>query len=180
MESIVSMTGRLGTNVELRKTQGGHDLATFRLASSRRYFHNGDWVDSPTMWLTVKCFRNFATNVAVSLRKGQAVVVVGRLELEQWTSQTGEERERMVLHAHAIGHDLNWGITTLHRLQRDRVEPQPGDEFVPEQENTGQEATEQGGTERDLVGAEAEQSADGELMTPEEFVAAMATPIGAR
>ncbi|MDO5684162.1 MAG: single-stranded DNA-binding protein, partial [Propionibacteriaceae bacterium] len=118
METIVSVTGRLGTHVDCGQTNAGHDYASFRLATSRRILRDGQWEEGPTSWLTVKCFREFATNVSLSLRKGNAVLVVGRLEIEEWTSPEGHRRQRPVIYAHAIGHDLNFGVSQHRRLER--------------------------------------------------------------
>lgn len=123
MQTMMSVTGRLGTNVELRRTNSQVDYASFRLATSQRLMRDGQWVDGPTSWITVKSFRQLASNMAMSLRKGQAVVVVGRLEVEEWVTSEGVQRESAVLYASAIGHDLNWGVSTLHRLERQRIEP---------------------------------------------------------
>lgn len=53
MQTIMSVAGRLGTNVELRRTSSQVDYATFRLATSRRLVRDGQWVDGPTSWVDV-------------------------------------------------------------------------------------------------------------------------------
>lgn len=166
MDTVVSMSGRLGNNVELRRTDSQVDYASFRLATSRRMLRDGEWVDGPTSWVTVKSFRQLATNVAMSLRKGQAVVVVGRLEVEEWVTSDGVQRESAVLYAHALGHDLNWGVSTLHRLERQRTEPV----------EAAQPASEDDRPDHGEQGTGGDDPAD--MATAESLAAGIGTPVG--
>lgn len=166
MQTIMSVAGRLGTNVELRKTNSQMDYATFRLATNQRLMRDGQWVDGPTSWITVKSFRQLATNIAMSLHKGQAVLVVGRLEVEEWVTNEGVQRESAVLYASAIGHDLNWGVSTLHRLERQRIEPveapEPDPDYdLPDQPGPAEIADEQV-----------------DLSSDESFAAGLGVPVG--
>ena len=114
MESYVHVTGYVGTDVELRTNSG---LATFRLATTPRYRKNGDWVDGHTTWLTVTCWRSLAEHVAGSIRKGDPVIVVGRLRTNVWQGQDGPV-ERLVLEAITLGHDLSRGTSAFRRIER--------------------------------------------------------------
>jgi single-strand DNA-binding protein len=114
MESYVHVTGYVGTDVELRSGSG---LATFRLATTPRYRKNGDWVDGNTTWLTVTCWRSLAEHVASSIRKGEPVIVVGRLRTNVWQGQDGPV-ERLILEAITVGHDLSRGTSAFRRMER--------------------------------------------------------------
>jgi single-strand DNA-binding protein len=114
MESYVHVTGYVGTDVELRSGSG---LATFRLATTPRYRKNGDWVDGNTTWLTVTCWRSLAEHVASSIRKGDPVIVVGRLRTNVWQGQDGPV-ERLILEAITVGHDLSRGTSAFRRMER--------------------------------------------------------------
>lgn len=188
METIVSMTGRLGNNVELRKTNAEVDYATFRLATNRRSLRDGAWVDGPTSWITVKCFRQLARNVAYSLRKGQPIVVVGRLEVEEWVTQTGVPRESAVLYAQAIGHDLNWGVSMLSRLERDKgtvtVPERPDDPEQPKSQDTdpapfGYSKPHQDGQVKAGDQPDDDEDDDGVVAQAESYMASIGTPLGA-
>lgn len=137
MEPTVSMTGRLGTDVEERTTRQGVPYVTFRMASTSRFQREGAWVDGPTTWVTVRCYRQLAEHVSLSLRKGQPVVVTGRLRTESWQDQSGATRERTVLEAQALGHDLTWGATVFSRVVKDlppeRREADPGGQEAMQQ-----------------------------------------------
>jgi single-strand DNA-binding protein len=114
MESYVHVTGYVGTDIELRSGTG---LATFRLATTPRYRKNGDWVDGNTTWLTVTCWRTLAEHVASSIRKGDPVIVVGRLRTNVWQGQDGPV-ERLILEAITVGHDLSRGTSAFRRIER--------------------------------------------------------------
>lgn len=132
MDTQVTMTGNVGTDIELFGG-GSHDwlYAQFRLASTRRFHRGGSWQDSPTVWLTVTCKnRTLAENVHASLSKGDPVIVTGRLSS---TSFTRDEQviERVVLDATAVGHDLGRGVTSFRRVER-TTEPVADSDAEPE------------------------------------------------
>ncbi len=118
MDAHVNLTGNVGGDVEYRNTT--IPLASFRLACTPRIRRAGDWVDAPTTWLTVTCFRGLAEHVASSVRRGDPVIVSGRLRTNVWTKE-GVEHERLVLEATTVGHDLTWGTSAFHRAARTAV-----------------------------------------------------------
>ncbi len=91
-------------------------FTSFRMASTRRYFDRtqNTWTDGRTEWFTVKAWRQSALNVAASLRKGDPVLVHGRLSTEQWDGPDGP-RTSLVLEALAVGPDLTYGRATFAR-----------------------------------------------------------------
>jgi single-strand DNA-binding protein len=118
MDTIVSMTGRLGTDVERKTSRHGTDYIKFRLGTTRRIQRDGEWVDGDTTWVSVRCYRQLAVNANFSLQKGDPIVVVGRLRVETWVTDAGVQRENTVLDADAIGHDLTWGTSRYRRAER--------------------------------------------------------------
>lgn len=94
----------------------GVPFTSFRLASTPRHFdtRQGCWVDGRTEWVTVKAFRDSAFNVAASVHKGDPVLVHGRLQTQEWQSETGP-RTTLVLEATALGHDLTRGTAIFAR-----------------------------------------------------------------
>ena len=94
----------------------GVPFTSFRVASTPRHFDasQGSWVDGRTQWVTVKAFRDMAFNVAASVHKGDPVLVHGRLQTEEWQSETGQ-RTTVVVEAVALGHDLARGTGRFAR-----------------------------------------------------------------
>src|SRR5688500_11008744 len=81
----VTLVGWVGTEPKHHTGASTTPCTSFRMANTRRYFdraQNG-WADGRTEWFTVKVWRQSALNVATSLRKGDPVLVHGRLATEQ-------------------------------------------------------------------------------------------------
>jgi single-strand DNA-binding protein len=113
MEAFVQMTGYVGGDVSLREAATAQ-VADFRLASTPRVQRNGEWEDGPTTWITVKAWRLLAKNVASSLRRGDPVIVIGRLRTSTW-ERDGQTYERLELDAVTVGPDLRRGQSTFHK-----------------------------------------------------------------
>ncbi|MCC2334620.1 single-stranded DNA-binding protein [Cellulomonas wangsupingiae] len=143
----VTVVGWVGSDLRTYHLDGvgGVPYAQFRLASTRRVLdrQTGAFRDGPTLWFTVKAWRTVAVNLGASLRKGDPVVVVGRLAQSEWVAQDGAPRSELVLEALALGHDLGYGTSqfrrTLSGVRRGRDEPQraPGDAAGPGEEPAG-------------------------------------------
>ncbi len=118
----VTLSGFVATTPTLFRSQSGNDFTSFRIAQTRRYLdrERGEWVDGRTLWFTVKAWKNTARNVAISLHKGDPVVVTGRLSLDEWDGQDGP-RTSLVVEATALGPDLSLGearfARTVHRRE---------------------------------------------------------------
>jgi len=137
----IALTGLVGTEPRSMITGSGVTITSFRLASTLRKFDKlkNEWVDDITNWYSVSTYRALATNVAASIKKGERVVVIGRLRLRQWDNgqKTGMSAD---IDADSVGHDLNVGSASFSRTvhssaHRDEVtEHEPEDTFgVPSQ-----------------------------------------------
>jgi single-strand DNA-binding protein len=116
--ATVTVTGWAGTTP--REVSGdGVAFTSFRVSVAERRFdaRSGEWGDGPTEWFTVKAFRDLALNVAESIRKGDPVVVTGRLRTEVWEAERGPQ-PGFVIEADAVGHDLSWGAGSFRRRVR--------------------------------------------------------------
>jgi single-strand DNA-binding protein len=102
------ISGNLATDVRHRVTGSGRHMAQFRLASNRRWVDSGGQQRESTSYVAVRCFGALADNVTSSLRKGDAVLVVGRFEVEE-TERDGHRSRDMVVLASAAGPDLSMG-----------------------------------------------------------------------
>lgn len=111
----VTVVGWVASN-PLEIKGSGVPFTKFRLGTTPRYFDNRQeaWADGRTEWITVKAFRDVAFNVAASVRKGDPVLVLGRLHTEEWVGEDGP-RTSLVLEASALGHDLTYGTAKFAR-----------------------------------------------------------------
>ena len=121
MTDIITVTGVVGTDPKHHVTAGGLAITSFRLASTRRVFdrEKGAWEDGETNWYTVSTFRQLALNASLSIRKGERLIIRGRLRLRAW--ETGERSGTAVeIEADSIGHDLAWCVSTYSKVRTAR------------------------------------------------------------
>jgi single-strand DNA-binding protein len=130
-ETFVTLAGWLGSDVTLRQASGV-PVASFRVASTpRRYQRKTDtWADGDTQWFSVNAWRGLAENCDVSLRRGDPVVVHGKLSAHAWTNKAGLEVTTFEVEAAFVAHDLNRGTTAFTR-RRSGPQPAAGDETAP-------------------------------------------------
>lgn len=172
MEAQVWITGRVGGEVELR--DAASPWATFRMGCTPRLVRGGEWGDEQTIWVTVSCSHRLAEHVRLSLRKGDPVIVGGRLRSRRWVDANGVEHEQLQIRATTVGHDLTAGTSSFYRLKRT-----PAGEVI-EPEEAGAEGTteaecepeESGGIDIDVLAAIAAEEleagmAQAELEDPE-------------
>ncbi|EMY35243.1 single-strand binding protein [Arthrobacter crystallopoietes BAB-32] len=115
MAEYITVRGVVGTEIETRLTNGGTQTANFRLASSERKLENDQWVDKSTNWYRVEAYRYLANNITHSLKKGDRVIVTGKLRLRQWVRDDGHQVTSPEIDAESIGHDLKWGTAKYSR-----------------------------------------------------------------
>jgi single-strand DNA-binding protein len=115
-ESMVTFQGWLGGDVRLQQA-GGAVVARFRVASTPRRLNRstGEWHDGPTQWYSVSAWRGLGDHCAASLRRGDPVVVHGRLTQSTWVNSDGVEMTSLEVDASFVGHDLNRGTSEFTR-----------------------------------------------------------------
>jgi single-strand DNA-binding protein len=138
MSDQYSVTGLVATTPRHLVTQDGLPITSFRLAASLRKFDKqlNRWVEAETNWFTITSFRQLAVNTAVSVSKGDRVVVMGRLRVRDWDN--GERAGTSVeIEAETIGHDMVWGSSTFTRtvnIRETDQDSQPAPEDIEEPE----------------------------------------------
>src|SRR5262249_60434355 len=78
----------------------------------------GEWGDGPTSFVTVLCWRALADNVAMCLRKGEPVLVRGRLRVREYEGKDGSRGTETEIDASSVGHDLSRGVAHFSRTRR--------------------------------------------------------------
>lgn len=118
-DTVMHMVGHVGTDVDYRKVGSGTDLSTFRLATTPRRWDRNQraYVDGTTSWITVQCWRTLALHVRDSIRRGDPILVIGKLKTEEWTKDD-VRNSRFVLEAITAGHDLNRGVSAFEKVVR--------------------------------------------------------------
>src|SRR5262249_55678797 len=99
----VMLIGRLTRDPEVRTFSNGGKVAKFGFAVNNRKKNQqtGQWEDDP-VYLDVEAFNRGefgkqADHVEQNLRKGRQVFIEGHLRLDQWTSQDGQKRSRLIV-----------------------------------------------------------------------------------
>jgi single-strand DNA-binding protein len=116
MTDSMCVTGLVATTPRHITTSEGLAITSFRLASSQRRYDRAQqaWVDGDTNWYTVSAFRSLGSNAAVSINKGDRIVVSGKLRIRDWEN-TDRSGTTVEIEADCLGHDLSWGTATFVR-----------------------------------------------------------------
>ena len=154
MTDNITLIGFVATEPKHFVTREGLAITSFRLASTQRRFDRaqGRWSDGETNWYTISTFRQLAINATTSVKKGDRVMISGRLRIRGW--EAGERSGINVeVEADAVGHDLAWGTAAFTRSV---ITPAATGGSQPrDPENPAQDA----GTEENARGSDSQASA---------------------
>ncbi len=118
-DTTVTITGNLTDDPELRVTQAGAAVATFRVAvTPRKPDGQGGWTDGGTSFFKVVAWRQLAEHVAESLGKGDRVIVTGTLRTNAWETPEGEKRSVIEVQADEVGPSLRWATAKPEKASR--------------------------------------------------------------
>ena len=85
----VVLVGRLGKDIELKKTASDIAFCNFSLAVDRGYKQGDERV---TDWIDCTAWRSTAEFLAKFFHKGSMVGVTGSLEVRKWETDDGQKR----------------------------------------------------------------------------------------
>lgn len=137
-ETVVTLQGWVGGDVVLRQA-GEVSVTSFRVACTPRRLsrRTGEWGDAPTQWYTVNAWRALAEHCADSLRRGDPVLVTGRVNMRPYVTKAGAEAIDVEVDAYCVGHDLTRGTTSFTRMSR--AAPSPDTSAETSAETTGEQ-----------------------------------------
>jgi single-strand DNA-binding protein len=106
----ITVDGVVGTDPR-RRVWNGDPIISFRFVTKdRRYDRSkGGWIDGHSSWMTISCFRALAKNVDESVRKGDRLIVHGRVRVKDYVADDGALRTEVNLEADGVGHNLMFG-----------------------------------------------------------------------
>jgi single-strand DNA-binding protein len=118
-EAHISLTGYVASEPKIKTIRDGLQNLSMRVAWTPRWLDRatGEWADGNTSYVTVTCWRKLADNAAVCLRKGDPVVVKGRLSVRSYDDKQGVPRTQVDVDASSIGHDLCRGVALFQRTR---------------------------------------------------------------
>lgn len=123
-EPSITLTGTACGDAELRFTPTGKPVARLTVACNPRRLDQstGQWVDGTATFWTCEVWGPAAENTAESIRKGDRVILTGRIRANVWTPTEGEhagvEQRRMDIVVDEIGLSLRFRAATANRTQR--------------------------------------------------------------
>jgi single-strand DNA-binding protein len=126
-DNHTTIVGNLVDDPELRFTNNGTPVVNLRVAVTQRVQEGGAWRDGETTFLRVNAWRDQATHLADSLRKGDRIMVMGRLRQRSWETPDGERRSVAEIEADEVGASLRWANARVERAAiRDSGVRSPG------------------------------------------------------
>ncbi len=93
MFNKVVLVGNLTRNIELRYAQSGSAIGTSGIAVTRKFTVGGEKREE-TCFIDLVFYARTAEVANQYLSKGSKVLIEGRLRLEQWTDQNGQNRSK--------------------------------------------------------------------------------------
>lgn len=95
MLNKVILIGNLGKDPEVRSLPSGQPVATWTMATSRRWRDKNGQKQEQTEWHQIVCFGKQAEIAGQYLQKGKQIYVEGRIQTRSWDDRnTGEKKYR--------------------------------------------------------------------------------------
>ena len=86
------LIGNLGADPELRYTQSGTPVASFRIATTERWKDKDGNQQEQTEWHNIVAWSRLAEICGEYLNKGSRVYIEGKLQTRKWQDQKGNDR----------------------------------------------------------------------------------------
>lgn len=114
-DTPITIVGNLTTDPELRFTTNGAPVANFTVASTPRSFDSrtSEWRDGEPLYLRCSVWRNYAENVAESLKKGMHVIVTGKLKASSYQDREGNKRTNFEIDVDEVGPCLRFATAQV-------------------------------------------------------------------
>jgi single-strand DNA-binding protein len=119
-ENVITIVGNLADDPELRYTPNGVAVTTLRVAVNQRFFNketNG-WDERLDGFFNVNVWRDYAENVAESLKRGARVLVTGRLRSRSYEDKEGQTRWVTEIEADEVCPSLKWATADIRKVSR--------------------------------------------------------------
>lgn len=113
----ITAEGTLIGDPELRFTPSGVAVAKWRIACNERRFNKTtqEWETGRTTFITGSCWRTLAENVVETLKRGDLVLVAGKLTMREWETDEGKKASAYEIDADTMGPALAFTTARLER-----------------------------------------------------------------
>ncbi|MEW6594093.1 MAG: single-stranded DNA-binding protein [Thermodesulfobacteriota bacterium] len=92
MVNKVILIGNLGADPEVRYSQSGTAIASFRIATTEVWKKQDGSKEEQTEWHRIVAFGRLAEICGEYLAKGSRVYIEGRLQTRKWQDKEGQDR----------------------------------------------------------------------------------------
>lgn len=125
----ITIAGNATADPELRFTPSGVAVASLNVAVNARKFNNVSkaWEDGDATFWRVNVWRDMAENLVESVRRGDRVIVVGRIETRTWENAEGEARSAIEIVADDVAASCAFATMRVTRVPR-HTQPAAEDE----------------------------------------------------
>ena len=89
--NVISITGRLCADPEMRKTQSNISVTKFAIAVDRKYTPQGE--EKKADFIEVQAWRGTADFICKHFRKGQLIAIEGEIQTDNYTDKDGKNRK---------------------------------------------------------------------------------------
>jgi len=125
-EAQIAVTGRLGSDPEVKWLDSGTAVMKASVASTQRLKDkDGNWSDRETLWYRVELWGRLAEPAAEHLSKGDLVTVIGGVYQSSWTNKSGETVTDVRIRAEAVGKVFTPGAAPRPATAQDQNENDP-------------------------------------------------------
>jgi single-strand DNA-binding protein len=109
MYQSITIVGNLGHDPEMRYTPSGNAVCNFSVATNHQYKNAAGEIIKETTWFRVATWGKFAENCSNYLKKGNKVLIEGRLVSDKttggphiWVGQDGVSRANFEINAQTV------------------------------------------------------------------------------
>lgn len=126
--SAVTVVGNLTRDPEVKFQVAGQAKLVLAVAVTRRWQDpaTNQWQDS-TSFLDIVCWGDLAQNVSHSAKRGDRVIVTGRVEQRSWKSK-GVARSKTEIVADDVALSVRWATAQVTKAQRSATDAPQSDE----------------------------------------------------
>lgn len=111
--NTITIVGKVGQDPELRATSNGKMICTFSVATT-----SGKDDKKKTVWHNVTAFGDLGEHCAESFSKGSNVIVVGKFDVDEYETKSGEKRKTHKIIADEAGLSIRWAGATSNDVSK--------------------------------------------------------------
>lgn len=124
-EPLTVISGNLTGDPEMRYTATGIACVNFSVAHNTRTRNSltGEWEDGTTVFMRCVAWRDLAENMVQSVRRGDPVLVVGRIRQRIWQDKSGKDQRATEIHADTVAVPMDRRVLRLTKVTRESATP---------------------------------------------------------